>query len=178
MPKEKPLSATVDYEKLETLCSFGLIDEQLAKFYGVCTKTIKNWKSNRLFLAAMKRGKEIADSQVEEALFHRAIGYSHPEEKIFCHEGVIVRADTIKHYPPEPVACIFWLKNRKRLEWRDKAPDEEMVFPDINIFVKTTIDNGGGNGNGNGSKKTNRTTTTVQRFQPDGSAKLSLPDTL
>jgi len=34
-----------------------------------------------------------------------------------------LRAPIVEHVPPDVTACIFWLKNRKRAEWRDK-PDE------------------------------------------------------
>ena len=35
-------------------------------------------------------------------------------------DGKIVKIETIKHYPPETAAMIFWLKNRKKEYWRDK----------------------------------------------------------
>ena len=64
------------------------------------------------------------DKQVERALFERACGYKHPEDKIFCHEGEITIQPTIKHYPPDPVSMIFWLKNRQKDKWRDKVEHE------------------------------------------------------
>lgn len=174
---KKPLSAKVDYKQLELLCSFGLTDVQLAQFYGVCERTINYWKDNRLFMSAMKRGKDHADEQVEDALYRRALGYSHPEEKIFCHEGEIIRALTNRQYPPDTTACIFWLKNRKKETWRDKETFRDSEIPEINIFIKNeqTV---GDNGNGNGNGKSSRTKTTVQRFRVDGKTKFSLPDTL
>ena len=74
------------------------------------------------FSSALKKGKDPADSRVERSLYHRAIGYSYDAVKIFMPAGkdkpVIVPYR--EHVPPDTVACIFWLKNRRREEWRDK----------------------------------------------------------
>ena len=60
-----------------------------------------------------------ADADVAASLYHRAMGYSHPEDKIFLHEGKVVRAQTTRHYPPDTGAAMAWLKNRQGLYWRD-----------------------------------------------------------
>lgn len=72
------------------------------------------------FLNALNHAMDMADELVEISLFRRAIGYSHPEEKIFQHEGRIIRARTMKHYPPSEDAGKFWLKNRRPDRWADK----------------------------------------------------------
>jgi hypothetical protein len=35
--------------------------------------------------------------------------------------GVVNAIPTTKHYLPDTTACIFWLKNRRPKEWRDKV---------------------------------------------------------
>lgn len=112
-------------EQAKKLCLLGATDAELADFFEVSETTINNWKNQYPeFLESIKRGKAAADSKVAESLYHRAIGYCHPEEKIFCQEGEIIRADTVKQYPPDTVAAIFWLKNRASAKWKDKVQAE------------------------------------------------------
>ena len=109
-------------EQVEKLCKLGATDKQLADFFDVSEATIHNWKKDHPeFLESIKRGKEIADAMVAESLYHRAIGYSHPEDKIFCNsKGEETIVPTTKRYAPDATAGIFWLKNRRPDVWRDK----------------------------------------------------------
>lgn len=103
------------------LCLLGATDAQLSDFFDINKDTLSEWKkSKHEFSASLKEGKLQADSEMAESLYHRAKGYSHPEEKIFQYEGEIIRADTVKHYPPDATSLIFWLKNRQPALWRDK----------------------------------------------------------
>ena len=108
-------------EQAKNHCSLGATDKQLATFFKVTVYTIDKWKQvHHEFLQSLRDGKKIFDNEtVVKALLHRAIGYSHPEEKIFIFKGKIVRATTTKHYPPDSTALIYWLKNRLPEEWRD-----------------------------------------------------------
>ena len=102
------------------LCLLGATDAQMADFFGISESTLNLWKKKHLkFSESLKDGKERADANVAKSLYNRAIGYSHPEEKIFQNEGNIIRADTIKHYPPDTAAAFIWLKNRAG--WKDKT---------------------------------------------------------
>jgi hypothetical protein len=100
----------------------GATDQDLADCFGVCVRTIAYWKNEKEeFLQAIKKGKDEFDTErVEGALRHRALGYDYPEEKIFCKNGKVTRAKTVKHCPPDTAALIFWLKNRDPGRWRDK----------------------------------------------------------
>lgn len=112
-------------EQVFKLCLLGATDEQLADFFGVSVQTIHNWTEQEPeFLESRRKGKEEADANVAHALYHRALGYSHPEEKIFQSDGDIIRADTTKHYPPDTAAAFIWLKNRQPDVWRDKQQVE------------------------------------------------------
>lgn len=111
-------------EQAYKLCLLGLTNEELASFFGVATSSIDKWISEiPEFSGAIKKGRIIADSNVADRLYQRAMGYEHPEEKVFCNNGDIVSATVTKHYPPEPVAAFFWLKNRQRKKWKDKPDD-------------------------------------------------------
>ncbi len=129
-------------EQVFKLCKLGAKDSEIADFFGICVATLTNWKREHdEFLASIKRGKDIFDSDmVERSLRDRAIGYSHKEEKIFNNNGEIVRADTVKHYPPDTTACIFWLKNRQSKKWRDKIEvDNKNVDDSGNVIPPAPV---------------------------------------
>lgn len=103
------------------LYELGATDFQVAEAFSVSSATIRNWQAkHKEFSAASKTGKELSDDRVERSLFHKACGYTFESEKIFNHQGEIVRATTVEHVPPDTTAAIFWLKNRRKEEWRDK----------------------------------------------------------
>lgn len=117
----------------EKLCLLGAKDDEIADFFGVSTRTIYRWQvEHEEFSQSLKATKEKSDDRVVRSLFHRATGYSHPDVDIRVVDGVVIKTDIIKHYPPDTTAMIFWLKNRKKIEWRDKHelsgdPDAPMV---------------------------------------------------
>lgn len=114
-------------EQAEKLCKLGATDIEIADFFGVNVVTIYRWKGeNEEFCKAIKNGKEIADERVERSLFHRAVGYEQDEVKIFMPAGASkpVYADYRAKIAPDTTAAIFWLKNRRSDEWRDKVQQE------------------------------------------------------
>lgn len=128
-------------EQARKLAMLGLTDVEMAKFFGVAERTFHDWKREYPeFLQAIKTSKEIADADVVASLYHRAVGYSHPEDDIRVVGGEIVITPTIKHYPPDPTSMIFWLKNRQPTKWREKPAaedDEQQPLPvKVEISVK------------------------------------------
>ena len=123
MPAGRPSKYRPEFcEQAKKLVALGATDLQLANFFEVSEQTIYTWKQNYPeFLEALKLSKELCDSQVERSLFQRAMGYSHPEVKVFQSNGEIITHEVIKHYPPDTTAMIFWLKNRNPQEWRDRV---------------------------------------------------------
>lgn len=66
--------------KIEGWARDGLTDEQIAHNMGVAYSTLRIWKDKYMALsAALKKGKEIVDREVENALLKRALGYSYTE---------------------------------------------------------------------------------------------------
>lgn len=107
------------------LCALGATDVDLAMFFDVDPRTIANWKVRYPeFFQSIKIAKADLDDQVERSLYQRAMGYSHPDVDIRVIEGQIVKTELVKHYPPDTTALIFWLKNRRKEEWRDKQEIE------------------------------------------------------
>ncbi|EAA8759577.1 terminase [Salmonella enterica] len=112
-------------EQARKLCLLGYTDAELADFFDVDEATINRWKKeHHEFCESIKKGKSVADGEVAAKLFHRATGYEHPEDDIRTVDGKIVITPTIKHYPPDTTAAIFWLKNRQKNKWRDKQDHE------------------------------------------------------
>lgn len=102
------------------LCRLGATDQEVAEFFDVGHRTVDRWKATiPEFAAALNLGKEPADERVERSLYHKAIGYTFNAEEVFQYQGKVVRAQVVKHVPPDTTACIFWLKNRRPLDWRD-----------------------------------------------------------
>lgn len=78
----------------------GLTDEQIADNMGVSRSTLNEWKKKYPDISdTLKRGKEVVDIEVENALYRAAL------------DGNIT-------------AIIFWLKNRQPQKWRDKQQVE------------------------------------------------------
>lgn len=100
----------------------GKTDVEMARFWKVSRTTLTNWKkAHPAFAEALKKGKDEFDTGVVEVALHaRAVGYSHPEEKVYMRDGEPQVATTVKYYPPDVTSAIFWLKNRNPERWRDK----------------------------------------------------------
>ena len=114
--------------KLEAWARDGLVDEQIAENMGIHPSTLYEWKKKYPEInEALKKGKEVVDIQVENALLKRAMGYKYTEvikEPVIDKETgktkMVVVKEVTKEVLPDVTAQIFWLKNRKPVEWRDK----------------------------------------------------------
>ena len=130
--------------KIEGWARDGLTDEQIAKNMGVSVSTLNNWKNMHPdILESLKRGKEVVDRQVENALLKRALGYEYEEVKEKFEDGEITeRTVTKKEVVPDTTAQIFWLKNRKPDKWRDKPAYEDTSELDkLDAILKGLKDN-------------------------------------
>lgn len=107
---------------LEGWARDGLTDEQIAHNMGCAYSTLREWKDKYPALsAALKRGKEVVDIEVENALLKRAMGYDYVEERVeISDSGKRKVIQTTKHVAADTTAQIYWLKNRRPDRWRDK----------------------------------------------------------
>jgi hypothetical protein len=106
--------------RLLELAKGGATDKQLAAAAGVSLRAFHAWKGRHPdFKAALRKAKDVADELVEASLYMRAVGFSHPAVKFFCHEGRVVSKRYREQYAPDTTAAIFWLKNRRPDLWRD-----------------------------------------------------------
>ena len=129
--------------KIEGWARNGLTDKQIALNIGVSEKACCNWKNKYSSItSALKKGKEPANLEVENALFKLATGYSVKlrkpikvrrrggnEEIQYAYEEIYIK--------PEVAAQVFWLKNRMKDKWRDK-PEAEVDVNPVTIVWKRT----------------------------------------
>ena len=121
------------------LCLLGVQDRDLAAFFGVCRKTILNWKSTHAdFCDAINRGKKAADMEVAASLYQATLDrVITTRQAIKCKEiyyddnGKRVEKERVeiveveKHIPADFRSQQFWLKNRNPKLWSDKYSDDD-----------------------------------------------------
>lgn len=119
---------------LEAWARDGLTNEQISHNMGISRETLNQWKNKYTdIFDALKKGKEVVDIEVENALCKSAKGFWYQEEVVSTKkeviysdgkrvkevsEPVVVTLNRFK--PSETAAAIFWLKNRKPDKWREK----------------------------------------------------------
>lgn len=142
MPAGRPTDYRDEFvEQARKLCEMGATDEDLAHFFDVHIATIYRWKlQHQEFCEAVKIPKQIADDRVVMSLYRRATGYTFDSEKVFQHQGEIIRASTKEHCPPDPTSMIFWLKNRCKEQWRDVSRHEQTGPDGGPIEVNSNLD--------------------------------------
>jgi phage terminase len=124
----------------------GLTDEQICKNLGIVKDTFYKYKEKYAdFSDALKKGKEVADIEVENALFKRAIGYKYKEvikevKEVDGKKSTYVK-EVIKEMPGDVAAQIFWLKNRKSSKWKDKQ-DIDIEDNNVSITIQGVERNG------------------------------------
>ena len=125
--------------KIEGWARDGLTDEQIAQNMGISRSTLNEWKNKYQDISdTLKKGKEVVDLQVENALLKRALGYSY-EEVTFEYGEEVKRVR--KEVVPDTTAQIFWLKNRRPDKWRDKQDIEHTGNMNVNNpFADLTTD--------------------------------------
>ena len=114
---------------LESWARDGCLDVDIAKKIGINTATLYTWKKKySKFNDALKKGKEVVDTEVENALLKRALGYKYSEVKTESFsDGSVKKTVIVKEMPSDVTAQIYWLKNRKPENWRDKPSNEKEV---------------------------------------------------
>jgi hypothetical protein len=115
----------INLKQVRLLYLDGKTDQQVADFLEIDQDTLNRWKKKHpKFYESLIDWKKKADAKVERSLYERATGYTHDAEEVFCNQGMVTRAATKKHYPPDATSMIFWLKNRQPAQWRDKVDVE------------------------------------------------------
>jgi hypothetical protein len=116
------------------LCRLGATDPELAEALEVGTTTIQRWKNtNRAFRLAVKEGKVEADMKANDSLFARTQFHEYRKVIPFKVKRVeyengkrvreveeVIEKEVTEILPPDTTALIFWHKNRRPAEWRDR----------------------------------------------------------
>lgn len=130
----------------------GLTDEQISTNMGISRTTFYEWKNKYVDISnSIKKGKEVVDIEVENALLKRALGYKYDEVIKELRDGELVETKRItKEVLPDTIAQIYWLKNRKPDKWREKVADtenEEQInnAKDILFKIREMANNGTNN---------------------------------
>ena len=141
---------------LEAWARDGLTNDQISKNMGINTSTLWDWRKKYSNISnALKKGKEVVDYEVENALLKRALGYKYKEvtkERIYNSETkeyeFVTTKEVEKEVVPDTTAQIYWLKNRKPKQWKDKqeSSNEEQLSKldkilEVQYNAYTNVDN-------------------------------------
>lgn len=103
------------------LCLLGATNDELADFFNVAGSTVDLWLARHAeFKRQVTAGRKIADANVAERLYQRAMGYEHDDVYPSSFQGDVTLTTIRKHYPPDTQAASLWLRNRQPEKWRDK----------------------------------------------------------
>jgi hypothetical protein len=152
------------------LARHGLIDKQIAEKMGIGTTTLNRWKKEHPeFAVALKVNKAVVNFHAEDCLYKRVTGYEYEEvtreeleviTEVKTENGVTSTV-TVKPYkikrvqktlPPDVLACLAWLRNRDRENWKgdpDKFDSDrsstplsgirEVIEKDIEYYAVTRV---------------------------------------
>jgi hypothetical protein len=120
-PTYKPDYCTLAYK----FCLLGATNEDLAGVFGVCIATIGHWlRRYPEFKKAVQEGRDVADADVALSLLKKAQGFTHKDVKVLQIDGVPEEVEYNRYFPPDTQAAIFWLRNRRRKQWREVIEHE------------------------------------------------------
>jgi transcriptional regulator with XRE-family HTH domain len=134
--------------KIEGWARNGLTNEQIAHNCGITRETLNQWRNKYSAISdALKKGKEVVDIQVENALLQRALGYDYEEREEFIEDTDGARKKRVrvlkKKALPDVAAQIFWLRNRRRGTWSNnpEGTHAENTGENDNLFeaIKTAV---------------------------------------
>lgn len=119
----RPLGLTPEKTRqAQFLSKMGATIPELAKFFEVAEHTITYWQTiDDEFSAALKLGREQSDERVVRSMYAKALGFEKTiEEEVLGKDGQVRTVKKKIYVPPSDTAAIFWLKNRRKDEWRDR----------------------------------------------------------
>ena len=129
--------------KIQGWARDGLSEEQIAHNMGIARFTLSEWKKKFPVLSdTIKKGKEVVDREVENAMLKRALGYEYDEvtqEPVTDKDTGVTEMRVTKQIVPDVTAQIFWLKNRKPNEFRDKRDVDLSGHVELPVVLRDDI---------------------------------------
>ena len=131
---------------IEAWARDGYTRQDIANRIGVHICTLREWEKNYPEIReALKKGREVVDYKVENALLKRALGYTTKEIKVVLGRQVkggqtfqITKEVVEKEIAPDVTACAIWLNNRRPDKWkrnRDKIVELEEEDSNLQITI-------------------------------------------
>lgn len=161
MAKKKYEAWINDPDKLTLLAGWarkGLSNEKIAENMGIRRSTLDEWRKKYPVISdTLNKNKEICDTEVENALFKKCVGFYVNRKKTFKIKTVKYDMETGKkleekeelkegteqiYIPPDTAAIKFWLTNRNREDWKERFPvaPDEMDEEEDGIPILTPAD--------------------------------------
>ena len=118
--------------EVEQMARNGYTNKDICQALGIAQQTLNNWREKYPdFAEAIKKGKMIVDAEIEQKLITNEKGHLFWEETqelmpVMDEEtGRMINEMTtvkrvLKYIKPDTTAQIFWLKNRRPNDWRDR----------------------------------------------------------
>lgn len=131
---------------IEAWARDGYTKQDIADRIGVHISTLQAWeKQYPEIKEALRKGREIIDYKVENALLRRALGYTTKEIKVVLGRQIkggrtfqITKEVVEKEIAPDVTACAIWLNNRRPDKWkrnRDKIVEVEEEDSNLQITI-------------------------------------------
>ena len=120
----------------------GVSPRTIAGRMGVGLRTLERWRRKYPALAlALSGTKEVVDSQGEDALLQKALGYESIEHKVeVSAKGERKEVSTVKQVGPDVSAISLWLKKRRPEQWGDGTGGQ--VLPESNLLTLLSWERG------------------------------------
>jgi hypothetical protein len=126
-PGYKPDHCTLAYK----FCLLGATNEDLAGLFEVCVAIIGYWlRKSPEFKQAVQDGRDVADADVAHSLLQKAKGFTHKDVKVLRGDSGAQEVEYNRYFPPDTQAAVFWLRNRRRKQWREVIEHEHTSVTD------------------------------------------------
>lgn len=132
----------------QLLSEMGATMHELAKIFNVSEDTVYFWQNRHPeFARALKLGRDASDERVVRSMYAKALGFEKTiEEEVVGKDGEVKTVKKKIYVPPSDTAAIFWLKNRRKNEWRDRHEYEvgrvgefdKMSDQELEAFIQGT----------------------------------------
>jgi hypothetical protein len=111
------------------LVAKGKTEHEISEITGLSRSTLWSWKvKDWEFSEQLKDSKDFASQLVEASLFKKAMGFEHKiTQQSVTKDGQVIDYDQTLYIPPSDTSIIFWLKNQRNGEWKDRREEDHTI---------------------------------------------------